>query len=142
MSNAPWMSSYPSFVEPELAPLPAPHLPGFIRTACDTYSDDKAFTQCMPNGMNGSLTYRQIDDLSDAFAVYLREHAGVQPGDRVAVQMPNCLSYPIVAFGVFKAGAVLVNTNPLYTPREMIHQFSDSGAKVLVVIDMFARPPG
>lgn len=132
------MASYPSFVEPELAPLPSPHLPGFIRTAADTYADTIAFTQCMPNGMNGSLTYRQIDELSDAFATYLRESAGVAPGDRVAVQMPNCLSYPVVAFGVFKAGAVLVNTNPLYTPKEMIHQFSDSGATVLVMIDMFA----
>ena len=63
---------------------------------------------------------------------------GLAEGDRVAVQMPNCLAYPIAAFGVFKAGLVLVNTNPLYTPSEMIHQFSDSGAKVLVVIDMFA----
>ena len=132
------MASYPSFVDPELAPLPSPHLPGFLRTAADTYSEAIAFTQCMPNGMNGSLTYRQIDELSDAFACYLRESAGVQPGDRVAVQMPNCLSYPVVAFGVFKAGAVLVNTNPLYTPTEMIHQFSDSGASVLVMIDMFA----
>ena len=139
MSSASWMSSYPSFVEPELAPLPADHLPDMVRQAAATYSDTIAFTQCMPNGMNGSLTYRQIDELSDAFAVYLRESAGVLPGDRVAVQMPNCLSYPVVAFGVFKAGAVLVNTNPLYTPREMIHQFSDSGAKVLVVIDMFAN---
>ena len=138
MTDSPWMASYPSFVDPELAPLPSLHLPGFLRTAADTYSEAIAFTQCMPNGMNGSLTYRQIDELSDAFACYLRESAGVQPGDRVAVQMPNCLSYPVVAFGVFKAGAVLVNTNPLYTPTEMIHQFSDSGASVLVMIDMFA----
>jgi len=138
VTETPWIASYPSFVEPELAPLPSPHLPGFIRTAADTYAETVAFTQCMPNGMNGSLTYRQIDELSDAFAAYLRESAGVQPGDRVAVQMPNCLSYPVVAFGVFKAGAVLVNTNPLYTPTEMIHQFSDSGATVLVMIDMFA----
>ncbi len=138
MSNAPWMTSYPSFVDPELATLPSEHLPAFVRRACDTYAADRAFTQCMPNGMNAALTYRQVDEYSDAFAVYLREHAGVQPGDRVAVQMPNCLSYPIVAFGVFKAGAVLVNTNPLYTPPEMIHQFADSGASVLVVIDMFA----
>jgi long-chain acyl-CoA synthetase len=138
MSNAPWMASYPSFVEPHLAPLPAQHLPVLVRQTASTYADTIAFTQCMPNGMNGSLTYKQLDELSDAFACYLRESAGVLPGDRVAVQMPNCLSYPVVAFGVFKAGAVLVNTNPLYTPREMIHQFSDSGAKVVVMIDMFA----
>jgi long-chain acyl-CoA synthetase len=88
--------------------------------------------------MNGSLTYAQIDLLSDKFAAYLREVVGLNAGDRVAVQMPNCLSYPIVAFGIFKAGCVLVNTNPLYTASEMVHQFSDSGAKALVVIDMFA----
>jgi long-chain acyl-CoA synthetase len=92
----------------------------------------------MPNGMNGSLTYDRVDSLSDNFAAYLRETLGLQQGDRVAVQMPNSLSYAVVAFGVFKAGCVLVNTNPLYTAPEMIHQFSDSGAKVLVVSDMFA----
>jgi long-chain acyl-CoA synthetase len=88
--------------------------------------------------MNGSLSYAQVDLLSDKFAAYLREVVGLNAGDRVAVQMPNCLSYPIVAFGIFKAGCVLVNTNPLYTASEMVHQFSDSGAKALVVIDMFA----
>jgi long-chain acyl-CoA synthetase len=92
----------------------------------------------MPNGMNGSLTYAEVDQLSDQFACYLREELGLSAGDRVAVQMPNCLSYPVVAFGIFKAGCVLVNTNPLYTANEMIHQFSDSGATTLVVIDMFA----
>ncbi len=88
--------------------------------------------------MNGSLTYAQVEALSDAFAAYLREDVGLKAGDRVAVQMPNCLSYPVVAFGILKAGCVLVNTNPLYTASEMIHQFSDSGAKALVIIDMFA----
>jgi long-chain acyl-CoA synthetase len=92
----------------------------------------------MANGMNGSLTYAKVDALSDDFAAYLREVLGLAQGDRVAVQMPNCLSYPVVAFGILKAGCVLVNTNPLYTAPEMVHQFSDSGAKVLVVIDMFA----
>jgi long-chain acyl-CoA synthetase len=88
--------------------------------------------------MNGSLTFKQVDELSDDFAVYLREGLGLSAGERVAVQMPNCLSYPIVAFGIMKAGCVLVNTNPLYTASEMVHQFSDSQAKVLVIIDMFA----
>lgn len=138
MTNTPWVDHYPSFVPHQLAALPAEHLPGLIRTAAAEYADSVAFTQCMPNGMNGSLTYRQIDELSDDFACYLREVVGAKPGDRVAVQMPNSLNYPIVAFGVFKAGCVLVNTNPLYTPPEMIHQFADSGATVLVVIDMFA----
>jgi long-chain acyl-CoA synthetase len=109
-----------------------------ITQASKTYVKRKAFVQVMPNGMNGRLTFEQIDRLSDNFAQYLREVLGLSEGDRVAVQMPNNLSYPIVAFGIFKAGLVLVNTNPLYTPSEMIHQYRDSGAKVLVVIDMFA----
>jgi len=129
---------YPDGVSPDLGDLPAPHLPTLVREASVTYADSIAFTQVMPNGMNGSLTYRKVDQLSDDFAVYLREVAGLQPGDRVAVQMPNCLAYPVVAFGIMKAGLVLVNTNPLYTPTEMTHQFSDSGAKALVIMDMFA----
>ena len=92
----------------------------------------------MPNGMNGSLSYEQIDAYSNDFAAYLRDVLGLSQGARVAVQMPNCLAYPIVAFGVLKAGCVLVNTNPLYTAPEMIHQYSDSGAETLVVMDIFA----
>ena len=138
MTTRPWLAHYPSDVAHELAPLPFAHLPEMVRSAAQTYSASKAFTQVMANGMNGSLTYAQVDTLSDQFAAYLREVVGLNAGDRVAVQMPNCLAYPVVAFGVFKAGLVLVNTNPLYTPSEMVHQFADSGAKALVVIDMFA----
>lgn len=134
----PWLSKYPNGVSPQLAEIEIAHLPALIRAASSTYSSQIAFTQCMPNGMNGSLTFQDVDDLSDDFAVYLREVIGLSFGDRVAVQMPNCLSYPIVAFGVLKAGCILVNTNPLYTVTEMVHQFSDSQAKVLVTIDMFA----
>jgi len=138
MPQQPWLSNYPSKVNPQLAKIEVAHLPALIRAASSTYANEIAFTQCMPNGMNGSLTYKQVDDLSDDFAVYLREVLGLSFGDRVAVQMPNCLSYPIVAFGVLKAGCILVNTNPLYTVTEMVHQFTDSQAKVLVTIDMFA----
>ena len=138
MTERPWLAHYPTAVEHELVPPPFRTLADLIARAAEDYADTVAFTQCMPNGMNGSLTYRQVDDLSDAFAAYLREDLGLQAGDRVAVQMPNCLSYPVVAFGILKAGCVLVNTNPLYTSSEMIHQFSDSGAKALVIIDMFA----
>ena len=138
MTERPWLAHYPEGVEPVLADITLPHVPALERQAAATYAATKAFTQVMPNGMNGSLTYRQVDEHSDAFAAYLRDVIGLQPGDRVAVQMPNCLAYPIVAFGIMKAGLVLVNTNPLYTPSEMRHQFSDSGAKALVIIDMFA----
>lgn len=138
MTQHPWLAHYPEDVPHVLEDHGFSNLPELLASASKKYSDTKAFTQCMPNGMNGSLTYRQIDNHSDAFASYLREELGLKVGDRVAVQMPNCLSYPIVAFGILKAGCVIVNTNPLYTAPEMVHQFRDSGAKVLVVIDMFA----
>ena len=138
MTPNPWTKHYPSEVSPELAKVPFAQLPELLRAAVDQFAKTTAFTQVMPNGMNGSLTYAQIDAHSDNFAAYLREVVGLSQGDRVAVQMPNCLAYPIVAFGVFKAGLVLVNTNPLYTAPEMIHQFSDSGAVTLIVSDMFA----
>lgn len=138
MTQPAWLAHYPSDVPHQLEANSFKHLPDLIRAAAATYGKKTAFTQVMANGMNGSLSFAQVDQYSDRFASYLRETLGLKQGDRVAVQMPNCLSYTIVAFGIFKAGLVLVNTNPLYTPSEMIHQFSDSGAKALVVIDMFA----
>ncbi len=138
MTSYPWKPQYPEGTPPEIGDVAFPHLGAFVRDVASRHADSIAFTQCMPNGMNGSLRYRAVDRLSDEFAAYLREQCDLQPGERVAVQMPNCLSYPIAAFGVFKAGGVLVNTNPLYTASEMIHQFTDSGARVLVIIDMFA----
>ncbi len=142
MTQRPWFPHYLGGVAPVLAETTITHLPEMIRAAASSYANRIAFTQCMPNGMNGSLTYAQVDTLSDDFASYLREVVKVEQGARVAVQMPNSLSYPIVAFGVMKAGCVLVNTNPLYTPTELVHQFSDSGATVLVVSDMFTESLG
>jgi long-chain acyl-CoA synthetase len=138
MNERPWLAHYSKGVPQDIDKVPFSNLAELVREASSKYSKTIAFTQVMPNGMNGSLTYAQIDQYSDQFAAYLREDLKLSAGDRVAVQMPNCLSYPIVAFGIFKAGLVLVNTNPLYTPTEMIHQFTDSGAKALVTIDMFA----
>ncbi len=138
MTQRPWLPHYADDVAPDLGEVTYSHLPDLVRASARDYASTIAFTQCMPNGMNGSLTYAQVDALSDDFAAYLREVVGLAQGDRVAVQMPNCLAYPVVAFGVLKAGCVLVNTNPLYTPTEMVHQFTDSGATALVVIDMFA----
>jgi len=138
MSQHPWLRHYPAGTRPEIGTLEHDNLPEMFRTAAGLHARQVAFTQCMPNGMNGSLTFAEVERHSDAFAVYLREVAGLETGDAVAVQMPNCLSYPVVAFGVLKAGCVLVNTNPLYTAPEMIHQFADSRARALVIIDMFA----
>jgi long-chain acyl-CoA synthetase len=138
MSKHPWLAHYPSGTRPDIGEIRYHHLIDLLRQTAGRHADAIAFTQCMPNGMNGSLRFRDVERLAEEFAVYLREVAGLKQGDRVAVQMPNCLSYPVVVFGVFKAGCVLVNTNPLYTASEMTHQFADSGARALVIIDMFA----
>ncbi|MFY9180064.1 MAG: AMP-binding protein [Venatoribacter sp.] len=81
-----------------------------------------------------TLTYAELNEKSRAFAAYLQNETSLKQGDRIAVQLPNILQYPIVVFGAMRAGMVVVNTNPLYTEREMEHQFNDSGAKALVVL--------
>ena len=108
-------------------------MPAAIRDASATYAKQPAFTLGLPNGSQGGITFEETDRLSDQMAVYLREVAGFKAGDRVAIQMPNCLAYPIAVFGILKAGLVMVNTNPLYTTAEMVHQFTDSGAAGLIV---------
>ncbi len=133
----PWLAAYGQDIAPG---LPAPthrSLADLVAQTCEAFGKRPAFTCVVPNGMNGTLRFSQVSSMSDAFASFLRHHCGLQPGARVAVQMPNGLGYPVAAFGVFKAGGVLVNTNPLYTPSEMIHQFNDSGTEVLVICDMF-----
>ncbi|MCG8531373.1 MAG: AMP-binding protein, partial [Desulfovibrionales bacterium] len=90
-------------------------------------------------GIGYTLTYKDIDELSTNFAVYLQNYTDLKPGDRIAIQMPNLLQFPIAVFGALKAGLVIVNTNPLYTAREMHHQFNDSGAKALVFMDVFGH---
>ncbi|MEM7214766.1 MAG: AMP-binding protein [Pseudomonadota bacterium] len=137
-AEKPWTAHFGPNVRPELKAPSYSNLPNLISSVADTFGSAKAFTCCLPNGMNGSLSFTQVDEMSDAFAAYLREVAGLKPGDRVAVQMPNCLSYPIAAFGIFKAGCVLVNVNPLYTTEEMAKQFEDAQPHALVIVDMFA----
>lgn len=134
----PWEAYYASNVRKEIDALPYQSIGDFITATASVYSDQPAFTVCMPNGMNGTLSYAQIDEMSDALAVYLRETAGLNTGDRVAVQMPNCLSYPVAAMGIFKAGCVLVNVNPLYTAEEMAKQFEDAEPSAIIIVDMFA----
>jgi long-chain acyl-CoA synthetase len=140
MSNParPWTRFYHPSTAQDLGPLTWPHMPAAIRQAAATYGPQTAFTLGLPTGSQGGITYAEVDRYSDQFAVYLREVAGFKAGDRIAIQMPNCLAYPVVVFGTLKAGLIMVNTNPLYTPAEMVHQFADSGATGLVVIDLFA----
>jgi long-chain acyl-CoA synthetase len=134
----PWLASYGATIPQELAALKYQSLADLVQQAAAKHGKRRAFTCVASNGMNGTLSYEKVGQMSDAFAAFLHHECGLRAGDRVAVQLPNGLPYPVVAFGVFKAGCVLVNTNPLYTPSEMIHQFNDSGAKVLVIVDMFA----
>ncbi len=137
-ARRPWTSQYGSHIAHTL-PTPAhAHLPAMADAAVRRFAAQTAFTTVMPNGMHGSLSYAQVGEMSDNFAAYLREVLKLQPGDRVALQMPNGLAYPVVLLGVLKAGCVAVNTNPLYTAAEMASQFKDSGAKAVVVVDMFA----
>ena len=143
LATQPWRAACAAAGIPADLPSPThPSIAALIHERCTYFAakdpKNKAFTCVMPNGMNGSLSFAEVDALSDAFASYLRTDLGLQAGDRVAVQLPNSLGYPVVAFGVFKAGCVLVNTNPLYTANEMVHQFNDAGARVLVIVDMFA----
>jgi len=136
--SAPWSDQYEQPVDPAEVVPGYDNLPALIREASERFPDNIAFTTCMANGMNGSLKFREVEALSDDFAVYLRESLGLAAGTRVAVQMPNCLAFPVAAFGVLKAGCVLVNTNPLYTAPEMKHQFNDAGVEAVVILDMFA----
>jgi long-chain acyl-CoA synthetase len=134
----PWLGQYGAHIRADLPPPAASSLPALAQAAAARFAGQTAFTTVMPNGMYGSLSFREVDDKSDHFARYLRQVLGLQAGDRVAIQMPNCLAYPVALLGVLKAGCVAVNTNPLYTASEMAHQFKDSGAKAVVVVDMFA----
>lgn len=136
--SRPWLASYPEGAPADIETFHYPNLAGFISESANNHADEPAFTTCLPKGTSGTLSYTEVDRLSDAFAIWLREIIGCKAGDKVAIQLPNCLAYSVVLFGVFKAGCIVVNVNPLYTAKEMIHQLNDSQAKVLVQIDLFA----
>jgi long-chain acyl-CoA synthetase len=102
--------------------------------SCKKFADRPAFSN-----LGVTLTYAELDRHSAAFAGYLQQHTNLVPGDRIAVQMPNILQYPIAVFGALRAGLVVVNTNPLYTSREMRHQFKSAGIRALVYLNMFGK---
>jgi len=135
---APWAKRYPDGIDWQLNAPADRSIPAMVAGAARSYGSQRAFTCVMPNGMYGTLTYDEVDRMSDGFAVYLRERLGLAAGARVAVQSPNSLVTPVAAFGILKAGCVLVNVNPLYTEHEMRHQFNDAGVEALVIVDLFA----
>lgn len=109
------------------------------RDAAQRFADAPAFTQVLPNGLHADLSFAEIERLSSAFAAYLIQEQGLQAGDVVALQLPNSLHYPIAVLGAWKAGLIVTNVNPLYTERELDAQLADSGARLLVACDLFAK---
>lgn len=133
MNNYPWLDQYPSSVPHTIDPDKYESLVDFWEDCVHKYGDLPAF-----ENMGASITFHEMDAYSSAFANYLTHQTNLQPGDRVALQMPNVLQYPVALFGVLKAGMVVVNTNPQYKPSEMEHQFTDAGAKAIILLNTFA----
>ncbi len=133
MKNLPWLENYPQGVPHKIDPERFESLLSLCEEAFEKYGDQPAY-----ENMGGVLSFQQLNKLSKAFAAYLQNHTDLKQGDRVAIQMPNLLQYPIAMFGVLRAGMIVVNTNPLYTEREMEHQFKDSGAKAIIIVSNFA----
>lgn len=128
----PWLKYYTPGVPYEIDPEAYSSLVELIETGFRLYKDRSAYAN-----MGKELTYEKLDELSRNFASYLQS-LGLRKGDRIAIQMPNLLQYPVAMFGALRAGLIVVNTNPLYTPREMQHQFKDSGVKAIVILANFA----
>ncbi len=132
--DRPWFKNYPQGVPHEINLDEYRSIVSVFDTAVANFNDRPAFSN-----FGKTLTYNEIEVLSRHFAAYLLGELKLKKGDRVAVMMPNCLQYPIVIFGVLRAGLTVVNTNPMYTARELKHQLQDSGASVLVVLDNFGN---
>jgi long-chain acyl-CoA synthetase len=128
-----WLKHYPKGVATEIDFKNLTSILDVFEESVKTYGDKPCFTN-----MDVSLTYNELDSLSDYFASYLINVCKLKKGDRIALQMPNVLQYPVALFGSMKAGLIIVNTNPLYTDREMEHQFKDSDCKALVILENFA----
>ena len=129
-----WLKHYPDGVPATIDPDKYTSIRQLFDEACAKYAGAPAFTN-----MGTTLTYAELDSLSRAFAGWLKKRAGLGEGDRVALMMPNVLQYPVALFGALRAGMVVVNTNPLYTTRELEHQLVDSGATAIVILENFAH---
>lgn len=127
-----WQKSYPAGVPAEIEMDGATTLVSVVRESCERYAGKTSYIS-----MGKSLSYAELDRLTRDFAAWLHA-SGLGRGDRVALMMPNLLQYPVCLFGALRAGCVVVNCNPLYTPHELQHQLADSGARVIVVADNFA----
>jgi len=131
--NRPWLAAYPAGIPAEIDPDEYPSLKDLLERSFSEFAELTAFSN-----LGSELRYAEVEALSRSFAAYLQSATGLSPGDRVAIMMPNLLQYPVVLFGILRAGMVVVNVNPLYTARELEHQLSDSGARAIVVVENFA----
>ncbi len=129
-----WSGKRPAGVIDDINPDQYASVLSVIEGTLSNHATKPAFT-----GIGHTLTFADIDRYSKRFASYLQNHTDLKPGDRIAVQMPNLVQFPVVVYGAIRAGLVVVNTSPLYTAREMLHQFNDSGAKALVFMDVFGH---
>ncbi|MBB1487078.1 AMP-binding protein [Oceanospirillum sediminis] len=125
---------YPEGIETEIDLSAYPSILDVLDEACEKFADRPAFSN-----MGKTMSFRELDQLARDFAAYLQNSLGLKPGERIAIQLPNTLQYPVALFGAMRAGLIVVNTNPLYTEREMRHQFRDSGVKALVVLANMAH---
>ncbi|MDQ3523870.1 MAG: long-chain fatty acid--CoA ligase [Chloroflexota bacterium] len=131
-NERPWLAQYPDGVPAQIDVDEFPSIPAVLDGAIRQYRDRPAFSN-----MGKSISYGELDTLSSQFAGYLLGELGLKKGDRVAIMLPNCLQHPVATFGILRAGLTVVNTNPMYTPRELRHQLVDSGTSVVLVLDNF-----
>ena len=130
----PWLDSYEKGVKTEIDETLYQSIPDVFRQSVEKFANQPAF-----QNMGKTLTYAEVGKLAQDFASYLQNVLKLPRGERVAIMLPNLLQYPIALFGILQAGLVVVNTNPLYTPRELEHQLKDSGATTIIVLENFAN---
>jgi len=133
MKDYPWFEHYPEGIPHEINPDEYNSLLDLLDESFDKYGNSPAY-----ENMGKSISFAETKKLSTNFAAYLQQELGLEKGDRIAIQSPNILQYPVALFGAMMAGLTIVNTNPLYTPPELKHQVNDSGAKVILVLANFA----
>ena len=134
MKDFPWFRHYPAGTPHDIGPLEFRSLVELFETASRKYADRIAF-----ENFGVTITFSEVDRLSNYFAAYLQVELGLKKGDRIAIQMPNLLQFPVAFVGALKAGLIVVNTNPLYTPREMEHQFKDADVSAVLILANFAH---
>ena len=129
-----WLKSYPADIPAEIDPTRYTSMKEMIEANLAKYAEREAYIQ-----MDRAMTFGELDRLSSAFGAWLQQVAGLEPGARVALMMPNLLQYPVAMFGALRAGFTVVNVNPLYTWHELEHQLNDSGAETILVLENFAH---